>query len=160
MLLLLASVPPLPTMGAQVSVRYVLLKGYDERGFVFYTNYDSEKVINHYWGLGRGVLGREGEAADCLRPPAHLPAPDPNPLHPSTPPLRLPPPPRRASSWRATRGRRWASGGRPCSARWVPAALQLNERFLFAYTQLSLMHVPVCLPLAGADRGRGGESSG
>lgn len=25
------------------SVRYVLLKGYDERGFVFYTNYDSRK---------------------------------------------------------------------------------------------------------------------
>lgn len=25
-------------------VRYVLLKGCDERGFVFYTNYDSSKV--------------------------------------------------------------------------------------------------------------------
>ena len=25
------------------SVRYVLLKGVDERGFIFYTNYDSRK---------------------------------------------------------------------------------------------------------------------
>lgn len=27
----------------QPSLRYVLLKGYDERGFVFYTNYNSRK---------------------------------------------------------------------------------------------------------------------
>lgn len=27
----------------QPSLRYVLLKGYDDRGFVFYTNYNSRK---------------------------------------------------------------------------------------------------------------------
>ena len=34
----------LATADGSPSVRYVLLKGYDERGFVWYTNYDSSKV--------------------------------------------------------------------------------------------------------------------
>ena len=39
------------------SLRMVLLKGYDERGFIFYTNYDSRK--------GR-QLQQNGHAALCL----------------------------------------------------------------------------------------------
>ena len=39
------------------SVRMVLLKGYDERGFIFYTNYDSRK--------GR-QLQQSGAAAFCM----------------------------------------------------------------------------------------------
>lgn len=30
--------------GGRPSARFVLLKGYSERGFVFYTNYDSRKA--------------------------------------------------------------------------------------------------------------------
>lgn len=39
--------------GGAPSVRYVLLKGYDERGFVFYTNYDSAKVG---WGVDHDAV--------------------------------------------------------------------------------------------------------
>ena len=39
------------------SVRMVLLKGYDERGFIFYTNYDSRKGKQ---------LQQNGFAAICM----------------------------------------------------------------------------------------------
>jgi pyridoxamine 5'-phosphate oxidase len=55
--------------GGMPNVRIVLLKGYDERGFVFYTNYESAKgrellatpraAINFHWkSLGRQVRAR------------------------------------------------------------------------------------------------------
>lgn len=44
------------------SVRYVLLKGYDERGFVFYTNRDSSKVRLVRWPQGGACIH---DAMDC-----------------------------------------------------------------------------------------------
>ncbi len=54
------------TRSGEPSVRMVLLKGYDERGFVFYTNYESHKgrdlarnpraaALLYWWELGRQV---------------------------------------------------------------------------------------------------------
>jgi pyridoxine/pyridoxamine 5'-phosphate oxidase len=45
----------LATADGSPSVRYVLLKGYDERGFVWYTNYDSFKVGGWVHGVGRAA---------------------------------------------------------------------------------------------------------
>lgn len=76
-----------PPTGEQA--RYVLLKGYDERGFVFYTNYDSSKgrqleenqaaALAFWWEpLQRQVRGRLAAACPaavpCLPPwPAVVP---------------------------------------------------------------------------------------
>ena len=58
----------LPKPQPTLQVRYVLLKGYDERGFVWYTNYDSSKArANNNWKgrhssldmRGRSVAGEE-----------------------------------------------------------------------------------------------------
>jgi hypothetical protein len=49
--------------GGVVSARYVLLKGYDQRGFQWYTNYDSRKVGwvgGQCEGLGGKRRGRRG----------------------------------------------------------------------------------------------------
>ncbi|RMG29255.1 MAG: pyridoxamine 5'-phosphate oxidase [Bacteroidetes bacterium] len=56
----------------QPSVRIVLLKGFDHRGFVFYTNYNSYKgqalaqnpkaALNFYWPLWQRQVRIEGEA--------------------------------------------------------------------------------------------------
>ena len=54
------------TRSAEPSVRMVLLKGFDERGLVFYTNYESRKgrdlaenpraaALLYWWELGRQV---------------------------------------------------------------------------------------------------------
>jgi pyridoxamine 5'-phosphate oxidase len=61
------------TAGGKPSARTVLLKGYDERGFVFYTNYDGRKAkeietnptcaILFYWGELERQVRIEGRAS-------------------------------------------------------------------------------------------------
>lgn len=61
------------TPDAKPSVRIVLLKGWDERGFVFYTNYESRKgqemlanpqvSLNFHWKSLRRQVRIEGRAA-------------------------------------------------------------------------------------------------
>ena len=50
--------------GGQPSVRIVLLKAFDERGFVFYTNYEGRK--------GRELLGHPKAALCFYWPPIHI----------------------------------------------------------------------------------------
>ncbi len=58
------------------SVRMVLLKGYDARGFVFYTNYDSRKAAE--LATGRAALTMYWEPLQrSVRPPRARGAPRP-----------------------------------------------------------------------------------
>lgn len=108
--------------GGRPSVRYVLLKGYDERGFIFYSNYDSAKASWELASWEEASLGKtslvytSAEKSAARGWPACLHATLPsNPAAAPLPALNhlL----RRASSWRATRRQRSPFGGSPCSAR-------------------------------------------
>lgn len=64
------------------SVRMVLLKGYDERGFIFYTNYDSRKgqqliasghaAMSMYWEPLQRSVSRSAFPAIAVILPSHV----------------------------------------------------------------------------------------
>jgi len=70
------------TAGGKPSARTVLLKGYDERGFVFYTNYDGRKAKEieltpraPSCSTGASWSGRSGSRAAPAASPARSPTP-------------------------------------------------------------------------------------